>query len=179
VRGREQFPAWVGPRPRTPNQVAAAVTALAVIGVAAWSARPLDGRVVQRLTTGADEMPLLAPMQVPVLYEGFGEVESWGRWTIDDVAAVTFGRPLPEQLAVVVRAHAYGPNVGRPVLLCLGGECQPVSFGPSPTDAQVSFGSNSSRARRLEIHVPEPTAPGDHDPRRLGLLIESIEVRAA
>ena len=95
------------------------------------------------------------------------------------MAAVTFGRPLPERLAVVVRAHAYGPNVGRPVLLCLGAECQSVAFGPSPTEALVSFASNSSHARRLEIYVPEPRAPGTHDPRRLGLLIESIEVGAA
>lgn len=175
MRGRDRFAALAVPRPRTPNQAAAVVTALAVVAVAAWSARPLDGALHHRLGEGGQERLLLAPMQSPVLYEGFGAAEPWGRWTIGETASITFGRPLSSRVAVTVHGHAFGPNVGQPVRLCLGKECQSAVFTGETTAVRVLFEHNSTHARRVVIHVPHPTAPGTADTRRLGLGVASIE----
>jgi len=47
---------------------------------------------------------------------GFGQAESWGRWTVADEASIELNRCLPTgRLKISMLANAYGPNVDQPV----------------------------------------------------------------
>lgn len=110
----------------------------------------------------------------PVIFSGFSGPEAWGRWTTGEKATLTFGNALPEHFTAVVRAHAFGPNVGAPVRICAGASCGTATFGEADTEARVLLRGGGSR--RLTFHVPHPTVPGNGDPRALGIGLAVVRI---
>lgn len=153
-----------------PNLVAIGVTLLALAVVMVWAQFPLAGVV----TYGTDEGRRLS-IRHPVVFTGFGRPDGEGRWTVDDEATISFGRPLPSRFVAVLRGHAYGPNAGRGVRVCARGDCKSVVFSESAHDVRVELVPERT-TRRLELHIPQPTAPGGGDERRLGIHLASIRV---
>ena len=71
--------------------------------------------------------PNLEPMVVALSsqtslaqYTGFADAEPWGRWTNAKLAVVSFNRNLPQHAVVAIKAKAFGPNVGIPIVLRCG-----------------------------------------------------------
>lgn len=113
----------------------------------------------------------------PVVFDGFGGPEPWGRWTTSPTATLIFGRPLPARFTAVVRGHAFGPNVGAPVRICVGRSCATATFGEAAAEVRVSLRGHGSR--RLTFHVPHPTAPGGGDSRSLGIGLGGVRIEEA
>lgn len=128
--------------------------------------------------TGSWEYPAAksgrASLRHPVIFSGFAGPEAWGRWTTGEKATLTFGNRLPDRFVAVVRAHAFGPNVGAPVRICAGATCATATFGETDTEARLSLRGHGSR--KLTFHVPHPTVPGNGDPRALGIGLAAVRI---
>lgn len=165
-------------RAATPHTVtAAAVTALAVLVVAAWANVPVRSLDYHAGASGRPRT-LSAPTAVPILYDGFAAAEPWGRWSDGDTAAVRFGRPLPRDFELTMTARAFGANAGAPVRVCAGSVCEQVRLEERDTTVSAAF-SDVGRVRRLVFHIPHPTAPGGADERRLGIGLVSLHIEEA
>ena len=161
-----------------PNRVAAGTTLVAVLTVALWASRPVDGAMEFGLGSSGRSRAQLSPLHVPVRFEGFYGSEPWGRWTEGDTAHIRFGRPVPADFRLVVRGRAFGPNVDAPVRVCVEDECQLVRLAAQDRRVQLEFRGHGG-ARRVTFHIPHPSSPGNGDDRQLGIGIVSLRVEDA
>lgn len=156
-----------------PNRIATGITAVALTSVLVWSAQPMTG--TWEYAMSGERRPSI---RRPVAFEGFGAGELWGRWTTDDTAALILGRPLPERFVAVLHGHAFGPNIGAPVRVCVDGACETTTFAADDRDTRLSFRTDGG-VRRMTIHVPHPTAPEAGDDRLLGVGLVFVRIEEA
>ena len=116
--------------------------------------------------------------------EGLSPAESWGRWSDAGLARrvrLEFVAPLPRSFVLEISAAAFGPNIGVPVKVIVGGEEKEVTFTAQQTVASVRL-DNGSGSRTIELVPPKPTSPSSlglgADRRRLGIGIATIKVHA-
>jgi hypothetical protein len=155
-----------------PNRIAVGITLAAALIVLLWSMRPMTGSWEYRASAGGTSL------RHPVTFEGFAEPEPWGRWTTGEKATLTFGRALPARFVAVVRAHAFGPNVGAPVRVCAGASCNTAAFEQSDTEVRLAFRAHGG-SRRLTFHIPHPTAPGNDDAQTFGVGLVAVRIEEA
>jgi len=113
--------------------------------------------------------------------QGFAAAEAWGAWTSAAQASITFAIPLPEKVRIRLTGHAFGPNVGKPIVAHLGSSSQ--SFTLQEADSEISLDlSNPSRASELRLTIPSPTSPRElgmgEDGRQLGIGLTELTVIA-
>ena len=110
---------------------------------------------------------------------GLYNYESWGCWSDSDQVVFHFKQPLPKQFTLIIGIHAFGPNVGAPIVVTAGvaqaiftAQARPQTYKlaftlPVPTDTLV-------------FKVPEPVRPRDlgigDDERRLGLGFGALQI---
>jgi glycosyltransferase involved in cell wall biosynthesis len=114
---------------------------------------------------------------------GLSVAEGWGRWTDGQRAVIELAEPVSRP--VRVRLHiqqAFGPNVGRPLVVRLdgSGEFQHVlGEGAQALTFRVPR-STSKPLSRIELGIPAPTSPVDlaagGDARRLGVALSRLEI---
>src|SRR5476651_2793945 len=122
------------------------------------------------------------PQQVKAI-TGVSDVENWGRWSDANLApAVTidYVDPLPANFDVVLRARAYGNNIGKPISVKVGDEEHFVTFSDKDQTLTVQF-SNAGSAQSIVITPPSPTEPtegtsGGFEPRKLGIGLVSLSI---
>ncbi len=122
------------------------------------------------------------PQQVKAI-TGVSDVENWGRWSDANLApAVTidYVDPLPANFDVVLRARAYGNNIGKPISVKVGDEEHFVTFSDKDDTQTLQF-SNPGNAQSIVITPPSPTEPtegtsGGFEPRKLGIGLVSLSV---
>ena len=88
------------------------------------------------------------PEQVKAI-TGVSGVEEWGRWSDANLAPavdIDYVDPLPKRFDLVLRARAYGNNVGEPISVRVGDEERFVSLGEQ--DSTVTCASTTRAARR-------------------------------
>lgn len=115
------------------------------------------------------------------VFEGFGDRESWGRWTVSETARIVLPDALPSPLRVTVSGHAFADNARLPIEIRAGAGAREFRIGPSPgAVAVVRLGEIGPDARALEFRLPRPTAPVElglsPDRRRLGLALVSLRI---
>ena len=115
---------------------------------------------------------------------GLSGQEHWGRWSSGDVVAVHFANCLPEgKLAIDLRGHAFGPNVGKPVYLALGSSKASVVLAEGDLDLSVTLENKARCLNTLEIHVPQKVSPRElgisGDSRTLGVGLVRLGIRSA
>ncbi|SEQ52530.1 Peptidoglycan/LPS O-acetylase OafA/YrhL, contains acyltransferase and SGNH-hydrolase domains [Azotobacter beijerinckii] len=117
--------------------------------------------------------------------EGISHKESWGRWSdasLSDQVQFEFVESLPESFELEVRAQAYGPNIGKPVLFVVGGLGKEVIFSEKQSVVYLSY-ENINRSKAIQIVPPVPTSPqslgAGGDSRKLGIGISYIKVHGA
>lgn len=106
--------------------------------------------------------------------------EPWGRWTdatLASSASIQFRSPLPSRFTVEIAATTIGANLGRPIKVRVGNVERSfvVERGGLQT-YRLQFETDGS-FDTLEIVPPSTTLPGA-DPRRLGVGLVSISIRA-
>ncbi len=114
-----------------------------------------------------------------VSLSGFNLREESSAWTRDAVARVYFDAPISGRVQLTVKAHAYGPNSGRPVTLKVGNLERQASFFGS--DSEVNIGGElKDPADFVEFSGMAPISPAEFehatDPRPLGIAVSSIRV---
>lgn len=122
------------------------------------------------------------PQQVKAI-TGVSTVENWGRWSDANVAPavkIDYVDPLPASFDVVLRARAYGNNIGQPISVKVGDEEHFVTFGDKDETITVQF-TNPGTAQSIVITPPSPTEPtegtsGGFEPRKLGIGLVSLSV---
>jgi len=122
------------------------------------------------------------PQQVQAV-TGMSDVENWGRWSDANLAPavkIDYVDPLPVSFNVVLRARAYGNNIGKPISVKVGDEEQFVTFTDKDETLSLSF-TNPNNAQSIVITPPSPTEPvegtsGGFLPRKLGIGLVSLAV---
>ncbi len=116
----------------------------------------------------------------PSSLTGFGDPEPFGRWTIDDHAAVELPAPLPEAFELTLACQAFGPNVGRELTVRVGGRERAVRLTDAHEQQYTVAFDGVSASTRVELVVPAATSPrslgvGD-DERRLGIALSTLSI---
>ena len=111
---------------------------------------------------------------------GFHRAEVWGSWTAAPNAGVVLPQPVTGCVDVVVKGHAFGPNIGRDITARLGDEEARLAFAAE--DAKVTARYRLTRpARSLEFSGMSPRSPVEagvsQDGRPLGLGVVAVGVR--
>ncbi len=115
---------------------------------------------------------------------GFSGPEPWGRWTDGERAAVELARAVERPARVSLRIHdAFGPNVGKHLVLRLGGLEHRHVLRPGKQVVFVKLGSSVRLPiYRIELEIPAPTSPRvlqqASDDRLLGVALCRLEVEA-
>ncbi|CAI0847362.1 phosphatidylglycerol--membrane-oligosaccharide glycerophosphotransferase [Serratia entomophila] len=125
------------------------------------------------------------PEQVKSI-SGVSGVEDWGRWSDANLAPavdIAYAEPLPKTFDLVLRARAYGKNVGEPISVRVGDEERFVSLGEQDTTVTLRF-DNPHGAQNISITPPAPTEPqegasGGFTPKKLGIGLVSLKVERA
>jgi len=125
------------------------------------------------------------PEQVKAI-TGVSSVEEWGRWSDANLAPavdIDYVDPLPKRFDLVLRARAYGNNVGEPISVRVGDEERFVSLGEQDSTVTLRF-DNPRGAQKISITPPAPTEPkenasGGFTPKKLGIGLVSLKVEAA
>ena len=116
---------------------------------------------------------------------GMSDHEPWGRWTnatAGPVAKFLFKKALPRKFTLEITGYAFGPNIGTPVKVRVGGvEKTLVITANAPDIYRLAFETDGS-ARALEIIPPKPTSPSEIDPkssdtRKLGVALISLKIK--
>lgn len=117
----------------------------------------------------------------PSRIAGFGDPEPFGRWTIAEQAFVELPAPVSGPIVVVLACQAFGPNVGRELVVRAGGEARTVPLTAAHEQQYTVSFDGVDGATRLELVVPAPASPrelgvGDDD-RRLGIALSTVSIR--
>ncbi len=97
---------------------------------------------------------------------GMSGREEWGRWTDANQGPVKFrfAQPLPKQFTLELQARGFGPNVGQPIKVIVGGlEKSFVAESPQTQTYSVTF-EGMDGADSIEIVPPHTASPKDEDP---------------
>ena len=115
--------------------------------------------------------------------QGVSGRETWGRWTDGNLASSAkfrFKQPLPKAFTVVIKAGVFGPNLGKPVKVRVGGVERTFVHrdGSAPDTYRLAFELPDVQ-QTLEIIPPEPTSPHEQnssnpDKRKLGVSLYQL-----
>jgi len=117
--------------------------------------------------------------------DGLSHPESWGRWSdanISPEVILQFTEPLPKRFILHLRAKAFGPNSGHPVIVVIGQQIQ--SFVPTTDMQEFSLEFDSvNGAQRIEIRPPQPVSPSElgisPDGRKLAIGLQKLWIEAS
>lgn len=117
---------------------------------------------------------------------GLSAHEPWGRWSdasIGSAAIFRFKQALPRNFTLEITAGGFGPNIGEPVKVRVGGVEKTFVIGRNKEANIYRLAFENDRAENtLEITPPKPTSPNEIDPkngdrRKLGISFVSIKIK--
>lgn len=173
--------AGCGDKPEPSSQVGIGAAA----PVVAEPAGALGPRYEATLADGIDfKKPGYPKFLIEV--SGVSGHEDWGRWT-DAAAGATarfrFNQPLPQKFTLELKANAFGPNLGQPVKVRVGGlEKEFVVKDSQAVELHLLTFEGVNGVDTIEIIPPKPTSPRELDPqnadqRLLGLSLVSLQIK--
>ena len=161
------------PEPQTP--AAAAPTAAPAPAVAVYEAT-----LAQGIDFKKDGYPAFIAQ-----VSGISHLEHWGRWSDADaggpVVRFTFKDKLPTAFKLVVTAHAFGPNEGKPIQVKAGQVTQDWIIKNAAESGTYTIKFEKVDGNTLEFTPPAPTSPASlnkdtPDPRKLGIAFVSLKI---
>jgi len=110
--------------------------------------------------------------------QGISIREDWGRWTDGNLAPAAkfrFKQPLPKTFTLVLTANAFGPSLGKPVIVRVGTVEKTFVHkdGAAPATYRLAF-ELPGVADSIEIVPPQTKSPQEQNPsspdkRKLGV----------
>ncbi len=116
---------------------------------------------------------------------GMSAFEAWGRWSDADVGGAvvrfTFKDKLPAAFNLVVTAHAFGPNEGKPIQVKAGQVSQEFTIKKAAESGTYTIKFEKVDGNTLEFTPPAPTSPASlnkdtSDGRKLGIGFVSLKI---
>ena len=109
--------------------------------------------------------------------DGLSHVESWGRWSDSSSGSptvrLTFKDRLPGSFKLLVSALAFGPNVGKPIIVKVGNSQQSFIINNNNVDSIYTVYFENVVSNTIEFVPPEPNSPlslgVSADARKLGI----------
>lgn len=116
-----------------------------------------------------------------VQHAGLSSPEDWGRWSEannDKWVTLTFVKPLPKKINLLITAKGFGPNIGAPTTIKIGSSERQIILSTEMQLFKVPFDLSES-SNTIQIIPPAPISPKEIDPRnldtrKLGIGIEKI-----
>ncbi len=116
-------------------------------------------------------------------FNGISRPENWGRWSnanIDKAVTIEYNNPLPSAFDMVIRAKAFGPNIGKPIPVQVGPQQQTLTLAAEVTTTRLHF-TNPAGSHVLTITPPLPQSTNEgnilgHGPRQLGIGMVDIKI---
>jgi len=149
------------------------ICAMAAVTASAVEARSKFGASME---DGIDFACPTFPAFVELIY-GVYTYEHWGRWSSGTRVTIELKHLLQGRFKLLLRAVAYGPNVGVAIAISIGSQRRsvrlPGKIGPDDVfavDFDLKVGSNT-----IEFAVPHPTCPPG-DTRELGIGFYSMRI---
>ena len=106
--------------------------------------------------------------------------EPWGNWTLGEKLQLQFSAALPRKFELVLKARAFGPNVGQAFYVELGQSRIPFILKGEFQTVTLEV-DNPFKLSNLNIYIPQATAPKSlglgEDDRLLGMAIEEITIK--
>jgi hypothetical protein len=126
------------------------------------------------LSSAKPEMAALAAV------EGLSKPEPWGRWSDGPQVTLQFKEALPRKLVLVLAARAFGPNVGKPFVVRVGGQEQRFEAAEVEREVTLRFDTDGEQ-RTVTVDIPEPANPTAADGaildgRKLGVGLSGFRV---
>lgn len=110
---------------------------------------------------------------------GLSPPEPFGRWSDGPEVTLTLDEPMPNDVRIALTAIAFGPNVGKPFQVSIGGVTQPLVLEQEPQTRVLEF-HGVMGAQAIRIGIPQPTSPAElgmgPDPRRLGIGLSQLHI---
>lgn len=114
---------------------------------------------------------------------GLSGSEPWGRWSEGSFVKFRFDEALPRKFTLELTASAFGPNIGAPVRVRVGGveKTFVITEQKVPGTYRLTFDTDGT-ADTLEFTPPKPTSPNEIDPkngdtRKLGIGFISLKIK--
>lgn len=136
---------------------------------------PARSKLLHTLNFNQPERAILASAS------GLCDAEHWGSWTQGKQLELQFTQALPQRLTIQLRGHAYGPNIGAPVVARVGKQERTFRFnaGDSEQDVTLQFDTDGQQ-HSLYLDIPHPTTPASvsqgNDSRALGLGLINLRI---
>jgi hypothetical protein len=115
---------------------------------------------------------------------GLSSCEAWGRWTEGPQVMLELSTPVesPARATLSLRG-AYGPNVGKPLVVRIDGHEARYPLREGPQVLRLELPRDAAKPLvRIELEVPAPTSPAalaeSDDRRLLGVALCELEVHA-
>ncbi len=144
--------------------------------------RPDDSEAARTGTLPLPYALTLASMPSSRL-EGFAAPEPFGRWSIGTTATIDVPAPLPPRFRLTLHCQAFGPNVGRDLVVSVGGVGRACRLVDHVERAYALDYDDVPPTSRVVVTVPAPVSPrslgvGDDD-RRLGIALRALSIERA
>lgn len=112
--------------------------------------------------------------------KGLSFPEEWGRWSDSDMIKFKFNCLPKGNYKIIVRAHAFGPNIDKPIHFSLGSGNASMIFQQTDDMKTIRITNQNDCADELIISIPSPVSPADlgqsEDRRKLGIGIVDIKM---
>lgn len=110
---------------------------------------------------------------------GLYGAESWGTWSVGDTVTLEFAETFPKKFAVTLIASAFGPNIGKEFVICVGETGKRFTLKESYEKRVFEF-SNLEKSAQIQIMIPAPASPKSigmsEDPRNLGIGLVEMRI---
>jgi len=110
---------------------------------------------------------------------GFSSPETWGTWSSAPVASLEFATPLPQKFRMSFTGHAFGPNVGRQIVVHSGTGSAEFTLGDTDSEVTLEL-DNPGRSDELRFTIPSAVSPKQlamgEDNRLLGIGLSELTI---
>lgn len=139
---------------------------------------------VATLEEGIDFRKPLYPTFIAEV-SGMSSYEPTIRWTEGPLVKFRFKQPLPKIFTLEIAAISFGPNLGLPIKVRVGGVEKNFVIPKVPTKDSAAYKltfKTDGKSDTLEIMPPKPTSPRELDPksgdtRKLGIAFVSLKIK--
>jgi len=144
---------------------------------------PLGPRYAATLSEGIDFTKPGYPEFVADV-TGISSYEPWARWSDANLAptvGIRLRQALPTRFSLELKINAFGPNLGEPVIVRIGGvERRFVHADPRTIGTYRLEFDAVPPVDRIEIVAPKPASPSElrvgDDTRRVGIAFVSLRI---
>jgi phosphoglycerol transferase len=116
---------------------------------------------------------------------GLSGVEEWGRWSdanLADVVEITFVSPLPKSFSIVVKGSAFGPNIGRELVIVCGKVSRKVLIDSSEFILNEMFHLESEDVNIIKFIPSRPISPKqlglNEDGRLIAIGLKELKIQS-